>query len=353
MATEIIAGWLKDKDGNKVAPKTLVSQVINDDGTTLNAVNKAGDEMTGMLKFKPANGTSVIATETYRNTSANSSKTRNVILSSGDAAMQLYKNALGTEPTTEANRLTLTDTDTQLMKPLTVASGGTGATTAVQALAKLKALNLDAITDNEFIVPSGADLNTYTTPGAYRVGTATIAGSLLNAPSYKSAGGRLIVTATSSTSGCFQFILYNTVNYQVWFRVQTSTGTWGEWEQLPTSNHMPDYVVAQGESNYWHYRKWKSGRAECWYCEWFTPTASGMTPATLTHSYMQSFTLPFKFTDIMYSVNATIQHGSGHGIITRTVVGSTSTFSVFWDGNSAINTADCRISVYVNGYYPL
>ena len=41
MSTEIIAGWLKDNDGNKFAPKTLVSQVINDDGTQFNPVNPA------------------------------------------------------------------------------------------------------------------------------------------------------------------------------------------------------------------------------------------------------------------------------------------------------------------------
>lgn len=39
MSTEIIAGWLKDNDGNKFAPKTLVSQVINDDGTPFNPAN--------------------------------------------------------------------------------------------------------------------------------------------------------------------------------------------------------------------------------------------------------------------------------------------------------------------------
>ena len=217
-------------------------------------LKKSGGTVTGMVQLKPTNGTSVIATETYRNTSANSSKTRNVILSSGDAAMQLYKNALGTEPSTEVNRLTLTDTDTQLMKPLTVASGGTGAITAAGAITNLG---------------------------------------------------------------------------------------------------IKDYVVAQGESNNWHYRKWKSGRAECWYCEWFVPTASGLNPATLTHSYMQSFTLPFKFTDTMYSVNATVQHGSGYGIITRTLVNSTTAFNVYWDGNSAITDASARISVCVNGYYPL
>lgn len=35
MSTTIKAGWLKDNQGNKFAPKTMSSQVINDDGTLL------------------------------------------------------------------------------------------------------------------------------------------------------------------------------------------------------------------------------------------------------------------------------------------------------------------------------
>ena len=35
MSTTIKSGWLKDSQGNKFAPKTMSSQVINDDGTLL------------------------------------------------------------------------------------------------------------------------------------------------------------------------------------------------------------------------------------------------------------------------------------------------------------------------------
>lgn len=37
MSTTVKAGWLKDKDGNKFAPKTMASQVINNDGSLLTA----------------------------------------------------------------------------------------------------------------------------------------------------------------------------------------------------------------------------------------------------------------------------------------------------------------------------
>lgn len=72
------------------------------------------------------------------------------------------------------------------------------------------ALNLLNITDNDHKVPEGADLNTYTTPGVYRIATAAISASLVNAPSYTSAGGRLIVSGLSGTADVSQFIVYNT-----------------------------------------------------------------------------------------------------------------------------------------------
>ena len=35
MSTTVKTGWLKDKDGNKFAPKTLTSQVQTSDGVLL------------------------------------------------------------------------------------------------------------------------------------------------------------------------------------------------------------------------------------------------------------------------------------------------------------------------------
>jgi hypothetical protein len=160
-----------------------------------------------------------------------------------------------------------------------------------------------------------------------------------------------MVSALSATAtGCFQFIVYNTTNYQVWFRLQTTNNTWAEWEHLPTSNYMSDYVVAQGTSGDWSYRKWNSGKAECWYCQWLTPIASGINPATnMPHSYMQNFTLPFSFTDTMYSVNANLQHGNGYGIIVRMNITSKTVFNLIWDANSIVNDASIRMSIYVTG----
>ena len=118
---------------------------------------------------------------------------------------------------------------------LPIAQGGTGAATAIEALAKLSALNLDHITDANFLVSSGDDLDAYTTPGAYRISTATIAKSLLNGPTYRNAGGRLIVMATSTGgTGLIQMIIFNTVSYQIWYRGRSDASIWGTWQSLGT-----------------------------------------------------------------------------------------------------------------------
>jgi hypothetical protein len=44
-------------------------------------------------------------------------------------------------------------------------------------------------------------------------------------------------------------------------------------EELPLIQQATDFIVEQGTSGIWTYRKWNSGIAECW--GWQTKTASG------------------------------------------------------------------------------
>lgn len=114
---------------------------------------------------------------------------------------------------------------------LPIAQGGTGATTAAKALANLRALNIDHITDNAFVVASGANLNNYTTPGVYKIISAAVAKTLVNCP--YDAAGRLIVSAAAATESVIQIgIFNNAARYQVWFRLQTSDCIWGEWTRI-------------------------------------------------------------------------------------------------------------------------
>ena len=64
---------------------------------------------------------------------------------------------------------------------------------------------------------------------------------------------------------------------------------------LDTGN-TKDYVVEQGTSGIWTYRKWNSGNAECWGNVSITPTnVSAVNSVTVN--------LPFTFTDTNYKVN--------------------------------------------------
>lgn len=45
---------------------------------------------------------------------------------------------------------------------------------------------------------------------------------------------------------------------------QNMNGSWDGWKTILDSNNTADYVVGQGTSGIWTYRKWNSGLAECW-----------------------------------------------------------------------------------------
>ena len=223
-----------------------------------------------------------------------------------------------------------------------ISLGGTGAATPIEALANLFALNLNDITDERFMVQSGDDYDNFTTPGAYRIATSTIAASLLHKPSYDSAGGRFIVSATSSSSaGRIQIVIFNTLKYQIYFRVKGSTGEWGEWDYLKTSNHMPDYVVAEGISGDWYYRKWNSGRAECYLDN------GVVTPSSGNGAKYHSVTLPFTFSNNYYHVSVTGVKGVNQNYAHDFLIGDSSsndgrtattvTFNYTYSANTAYN----------------
>lgn len=288
------------------APISHATDKNNPHGVTaaqVGALPITGGTLTGMVQLKPTNGTSVIATETYRNTSANSSKVRNVILSSGDAAMQLYKNALGTEPTTEANRLTLTDTDTQLMKPLNLNSGGTG-----RDLSTIEPYSIIRAASNS----------------AYLLSTPTADGAFFATGDNKAAKFGTLPVAQGGTGAT------------------TAAGA-------ITNLGIKDYVVAQGTLNGWGYRKWNSGIGECWYNDSFATTAVSQTPVAYPYMFTQNFTFPFDFTNNKYTAVAAVTHSNGHGIVTRINHASPNAITILWEGNVANSNA--AMSIYVVGKY--
>lgn len=263
--------------------------------------------MTGMLKFKPENGTSVITTETYRNLPTSSPtasyKTRNVIATSG-AAMQFFKGEVGAEPSTEVNRLTLTETDTQLMKPLTLASGGTG-------------IDLSGIPDGAVIRKAGKGTN-----NLYYTATTN---------------GALYATSENGTPK------FGTLPV-----AQGGTGATTTSDAI-TNLGINDYVIAQGKSGKWNYRKWNSGIAECWYYSWVTPTVVNSDFGVLNNAFKCDVILPFEFIDNNYSVTASVAHSNTSGVVVRVNHTSSNIIGITWAGND--ESLSSGLDIHVVGYW--
>lgn len=83
----------------------------------------------------------------------------------------------------------------------------------------------------------------------------------------------------------------------IWWR-QHVNGTWNNWKMVLDTNNTGDYVVDQGVSGSWTYRKWNSGLAECWGT--FSHRAENVNA-----NNQFSISLPFTFANTNYTVNLT------------------------------------------------
>ena len=110
-----------------------------------------------------------------------------------------------------------------------------------------------------------------------------------------------------------------------------------------------DYVLEQGVSGIWTYRKWASGVAECWAKITQTVTPGDAWAGTLNLTpYVITVTTPIEFTGID-CVNASAYVGSGHTITSYLTVTnpnkiSISALSVYLTGQQ-----ECRAYVHVMG----
>ena len=93
-------------------------------------------------------------------------------------------------------------------------------------------------------VTSGADLNDYTTPGTYYVGSASAASNIVNTP-VTDAGFKLIVANTTSSSRIRQYVIpnSNTAPYVRYYNGET----WSSWERYAYSSVVNGfYNLARG-----------------------------------------------------------------------------------------------------------
>lgn len=108
-----------------------------------------------------------------------------------------------------------------------------------------------------------------------------------------------------------------------------------------------DYIVEQGVSGIWIYRKWASGIAECWTDG--VKKATGSTPTAIMGGYYSYATidLPFTFSSFS-SISGNGQLSTGLGFFCGTF-SSTSTINVFILGNA--NSNDIGYSAHVKGWW--
>lgn len=106
---------------------------------------------------------------------------------------------------------------------------------------------------------------------------------------------------------------------------------------------ITDYIVEQGTSGIWTYRKWASGNAECWTMA--PKTSTGIATTSLMSGYYTYLTinLPFTFTTISGAF-ANAKTGTGLGwAITAAPSNSQITIYVVGNQNSTTVTYSCHV----------
>lgn len=100
-------------------------------------------------------------------------------------------------------------------------------------------------------------------------------------------------------------------------------------EVLPSEPVEADYVVEQGTSGIWAYRKWNSGIAECW----GRTSISGSTT---------NVSLPFTFADTNYEAQVTLIANSNSATNVTAIVAFSSSVSI---GVNTVPSGGARLFV--------
>ena len=137
------------------------------------------------------------------------------------------------------------------------------------------------------------DLNDIKTPGCYYSPGADYSQHIQNSP-YTDGGFGLEVRELQSKNYIRQTMYYGrTTLIRHW-----NNSKWSDWLRYMTTEEVTgtaaDFVVEQGSIDIWHYRKWHSGKAECWGKRHVTvdiTTAWG----TIFYGEITSVAFPFEF----------------------------------------------------------
>lgn len=130
----------------------------------------------------------------------------------------------------------------------------------------------------------------------------------------------------------------------------------------PINNNMDkldklgvDYIIEQGKSGEWWYRKWKSGRAECGVDNKHFGASTLVDMGNIWQS-SENFTFgayPFAFKSAPFvSITHSMQNSTWYGIISSGP-GSPTTLSPYvnlWRHNH-VDINDAILSIFVTGFY--
>lgn len=90
-------------------------------------------------------------------------------------------------------------------------------------------------------IPSGADLDSYTTEGKYYVSSTSISNTIVNAPV---AGTNYTLFVFKRTSGSSRTQMIIALNNKIYLRSSTSTGTYGAWVTCATTADIDNVLAA-------------------------------------------------------------------------------------------------------------
>lgn len=139
-------------------------------------------------------------------------------------------------------------------------------------------------------------LNDVKTPGCYYSPSAENSQYIADTP-YTGGGFGLEVRELQSTNYIRQTIYYGRTT---WLRHWNGT-EWSGWiRYLMTdtdTSHAVDFVIEEGTSGIWEYRKWKSGFAECWGVAQGTRTFNNAWGNLFVCSSTKAHTYPFEFVE--------------------------------------------------------
>lgn len=191
-------------------------------------------------------------------------------------------------------------------------------------------------------IPSGADLNDYTTPGTFFCGSGTTAATLENCP-YTSYGFKLVVRDAYGglSSGYITQELTSEAQQNRYFRRRTPNGTWTNW----ALTGGVDFIVEEGANTYWRYIKYNSGN-----CILFLIKSISLTITNQNSSIMggtggnisASNTLPFALASDGYSTVGWGRAGSGIGWVNVQISGQN--IFGYMVSNNPVSTGNASLS---------